>query len=90
MELHQLVKDRIQRMDVDTSILCAITMTIGKRRNEEVSSSVVVKMFGGPSKRTRKTIKKFVVATLGLAVEDILQGTMVASKELAKVIKELA
>lgn len=89
MELHQLVNYSSQRIYMVTFILCATTARIAKISNEEIISPVVVKLSSGPSKRTRQSMKKVVIATLGLDIEDILQGTMVVGKELAKVIKEL-
>lgn len=76
-------------MDMVTSILCVVAASIGKRSNEEIIFLVVVKILSGPSKRTRQSMKKLLVDIPGSTMEDILQGTVVASKELAKVIKEL-
>lgn len=63
-----------------TSSLCADSMSISKRSNEEIISPVAVKLSGGPSKKTRQSTKKVVVAAPGSTVDDILQGIVVAGK----------
>lgn len=50
-------------MDMVTSSLCVAAISLGKRRNEEIMSPVVVaiRISDGPSKRTRQIMKKVMV-----------------------------
>lgn len=89
-DLGQLLKDNGQRMDMVTSSLCVFVTRIGRRSNGDIISLVVVQLIGGPTKRTRKSTKKVVEASPRLTVQGILQGTVTASNEMAKEIKELA
>lgn len=90
IELHQLVKDNNQKMDMVTSSLCAVVVSIGRKSNKEIISPAIVHLIGGPSKRTKQSKKNFFVVSPGSAMEDILQGTVVVGNEIAKVMKELA
>ena len=81
-------------MELFNSSLCAAVTTLGKKINEEIMSpdTVGAKSPGGPSKRTRQSMKKKLTEALDVlrsTMEDIIESTMEASKMLVKVIKYL-
>ena len=55
------------------------------RGNEETGMGCL----GGPSKRTRQSIRKKVVEALVLTLTDIIQSTTKERKEVTNIIKEL-
>ena len=85
-DLRLLIRESGNNMEQVTSSLCAATMSLRKKKNEEIIS------LGGPSKRTRFRMQKMraeAIGVSGFSTVDTIKNTTDVGKEIVKLIKEL-
>ena len=81
--LRLLIKESGTKMEQVTSSICAAAASLGKRANEEITSSE------GPSKRTRQSSRKKALKAAATSAADSIQDTAMIGKEAVKMILEL-
>ena len=72
-------------MDMITFSMYTVIASIGRRNNEKIISFFPTQMTGGPSRRTRISIKRVIKAASISNVKGLLQEVSATAKELTKV-----
>ena len=77
-----------QLMEMVTANLCVAVVSIDRRSNDEIISLDATHLVDGPSKCTRKSMKKVIEVSPRSIVEDLLDVAN-TSKDITKATKEL-
>ena len=83
LNLRDLIKESEIKMELDTSSLCAIAASLGKRENEVIIS------IEGLSKGTRQNLRKKSLKDVATSAANSIQDTAEIGNEVVMKIKEM-